>query len=225
MATDPQTAIAALAEEIDHHPRGRVPADLRRRHALAVATELFVERGYDGVSMDDVAAAAGVSKPVVYELVGSKSELFGRIMTAAADDLYTRVSDAIATPSDGAGAATPDAGGALWRGAVAFFTWVDQQQETWGALLAGDAPRSVEAVAEIRVRQTDLVTALLVDSARSSGTTVDPERVSATARAVNGAHEALAHWWRDHPGHTPEDMATVLHDLVMPGLVRLVGPT
>jgi TetR/AcrR family transcriptional repressor of mexJK operon len=53
------------------------PKDLGKRAAiLESAKRLFVEQGYDGVSMDQIAAAAGVSKLTVYSHFGDKDALF-----------------------------------------------------------------------------------------------------------------------------------------------------
>lgn len=53
------------------------PKDLGKRAAiLEAAKRLFVEQGYDGVSMDQIAASAGVSKLTVYSHFGDKDALF-----------------------------------------------------------------------------------------------------------------------------------------------------
>jgi hypothetical protein len=41
--------------------------------------------------------------------------------------------------------------------------------------------------------------------------------------AVNGAYEALAHWWRDNPGVAAETIADWLVSLVLPGVRELIG--
>ncbi len=48
---------------------------------LAAADELFGQRGYDAISVRDIARAAGVNKPLVFYYFGSKEELFGRVLT------------------------------------------------------------------------------------------------------------------------------------------------
>lgn len=53
------------------------PKDLGKRAAiLGAATRLFIEQGFDGVSMDQIATAAGVSKLTVYSHFGDKETLF-----------------------------------------------------------------------------------------------------------------------------------------------------
>lgn len=49
---------------------------------MAAAVELFARNGFDGTSVDDIAAAAGVSKQTVYSHFGSKENLFGLAVSA-----------------------------------------------------------------------------------------------------------------------------------------------
>src|SRR5689334_17478797 len=95
-ASSPDKPMNSLESDVAAYPRGRVPREVRRRHVIALATELFVERSYDGTSMDELARRAGVSKPVVYDLVGSKEELFRDVMTVEAEELSRRISSAVA---------------------------------------------------------------------------------------------------------------------------------
>jgi TetR/AcrR family transcriptional regulator, mexJK operon transcriptional repressor len=60
----------------------------RKRKALLVAaTELFLDKGYDGTSMDDVAAKAAVSKPTVYRFFSDKERLFAEIVSATTGEI------------------------------------------------------------------------------------------------------------------------------------------
>src|SRR5262249_4661922 len=66
---------------------------------MAAASSLFLSRGYDGTSMDDVAALAEVSKPTVYKHFADKERLFYAMVLATTDqmdDLVHLVIDALA---------------------------------------------------------------------------------------------------------------------------------
>ncbi len=65
----------------------REGSPLRRAAILAAARELFVDLGVDGVSMDAIAAKAGVSKVTVYDYFGDKRGLFLAILSAASESL------------------------------------------------------------------------------------------------------------------------------------------
>src|SRR4051794_37843195 len=127
MSSDAKT----LAAEVARYPHRRVPRELRRRHLLSVAEELFVERGYQLSSMDELARRAGVSKPVVYDLVGSKEQLFHEVMARFADELAETVATAVSAETD------PDR--RLHAGALAYFHFVDAHRAHYGALFLSDA--------------------------------------------------------------------------------------
>lgn len=67
--------------------RQRMKADERGKQVLEIATKLFAERGFDGTSMNDIAAACGVTKPVLYAHFESKEVLFKAAMDALGETL------------------------------------------------------------------------------------------------------------------------------------------
>jgi AcrR family transcriptional regulator len=67
----------------------------RRPLVLDAALRLFVERGYGGASMDAIAAAAGVTKPVVYQCYPSKGALFEALLEREEGRLLGAVGEAI----------------------------------------------------------------------------------------------------------------------------------
>ena len=62
-------------------------SDRKRNTLLLAATAVFLEKGYEGTSMDDVATRAEVSKPTVYKYFSDKEELFGEIVHATTDQI------------------------------------------------------------------------------------------------------------------------------------------
>jgi hypothetical protein len=67
-------------------PRPRLPASQRREQLLEVAGSRFAEHGYYGLSMEQLAEAAGVSKPVLYQHFPSKRELYLALVTDAVEE-------------------------------------------------------------------------------------------------------------------------------------------
>jgi len=59
----------------------------KRRSIVDAAREVFMERGYAGASMDAIAAAAGVSKPTVYNHFADKQQLFAQMLSDTIDEL------------------------------------------------------------------------------------------------------------------------------------------
>jgi AcrR family transcriptional regulator len=203
-----------LAAQIAAHPHGRVPRELREQQLLALAGELFAERGYNGASMDELASRAGVSKPVIYDLMGSKEELFRRCVEVASADLYARVAEAVSTLS------SPE--DQLRAGSNAFFRFAADHRRSWDVLFAGGGEFARD-VANIRSRQTQLVIAFLKQGADNFGVAVTDQQVEAGAHAINGAFEALAHWGAEHPEIEPEVLTDWLVAILLPGLQRMAG--
>jgi AcrR family transcriptional regulator len=200
-----------IAGLVARHAHGRVPRELRRRQILAVATELFIGRGFIGASMEEIARRAGVTKPVVYELVGSKEQLFHEVVMAEVARLAARVEAAVN--------AEPDQTLKLRCGTLAFFLFIGERRAAWRALMAmPEAPITAELAAARRIHARS-VAALLARGASETGVEVDPLVLEATAHAINGATEALAHWWNDHPEVTPDALADLVTQLVAPGLL------
>src|ERR1700736_5797477 len=74
----------------------RLPAHRRRRQLLDVAVEVFADRGYHGTSMEGVAEAAGVTKPVLYQHFSSKRELYVELLDDVGSRLVQVVTQAVA---------------------------------------------------------------------------------------------------------------------------------
>ena len=72
----------------------------REREILDAAERIFGERGYQGTSMDEIAAAVGVSKPLVYQYYGSKDGLFRACLSRLRAQLLDAVSDAVLGAKD-----------------------------------------------------------------------------------------------------------------------------
>src|SRR5438477_480036 len=93
----------------------RLPAVQRRRQLLDVSLEVFAQRGFHGASMAEVAEAAGVTKPVLYQHFKSKRDLYLELLDDVGQRLLEEVQKATAAaspisrgPASAASAPTPD---------------------------------------------------------------------------------------------------------------------
>lgn len=167
--------------------RTRVPRAVREQEMLEVAEAAFAERGYEAVSMQDIAVRCGVSKPMVYAYFGSKEGIYLACIERARQELYDAVGRAVA------GSTRPDE--RLWFGTLAFFEWIDDNRESYRVLygpgsLHGEAIAA--ALAELRRDQAALIERLLAESVDAPQRDLEP-----LAHALVGAAEALAAWWLD----------------------------
>lgn len=71
----------------------RMPREQRRSQLLELATTVFTENGFQATSMDDIAAAAGVTKPVLYQHFDSKETLYIEVIDITAQSLLAGVRD------------------------------------------------------------------------------------------------------------------------------------
>jgi AcrR family transcriptional regulator len=194
---------------------GRVPREVRRAHVLGLAEALFAEKGYTAASMDELARRAGVSKPMIYELVGSKDEVFKACMDKAADELEAAVREAVA--------GAPPGRDQLLAGSRAWFRYIDDRRDLWLALLAStDAPISAQVDA-IRRRQTRVVASFVADNLGGfDGLPPAAARLlDAIATAAIGTFEALGRWWSEHPEVTIDALAELCADALLPSALAL----
>src|SRR4051794_20606949 len=111
----------------------RLPAAQRRRQLLDVALHVFAARGFHQTSMDDVAEAAGVTKPVLYQHFRSKRALYLELLDDVGGDLHDKILKATAE------AESPR--GQVRDGFAAYFTFVVERPAAFQLLFGGGARR------------------------------------------------------------------------------------
>src|SRR5688572_18110769 len=188
------------------YPRGRTPRAVREAQMVAAAERLFSERGYHGVSMDEIAAASGISKPMLYDYFGSKEGLLLACVERARGRLFEEIAAAVRQ------AAEPER--ALRAGVEAFLSFADEQRATW-VVLFGEGGRFGETAGAIRAEQAGLIAQLLREL---PGWRAEPdaEQLDAIAHVFVGAAEAVAFWAVDHPEVPLERVADHLMTVLWP---------
>jgi len=104
----------------------------RRPFVLDAAYDLFLLNGFEHTSMDAIAAAAGVSKPVVYACFGSKDELFTAMLDREEERILTETTEALATTG---GAEDPE--GTLIRGFQVFLEAAAKSPDIYRVIFLG----------------------------------------------------------------------------------------
>lgn len=79
----------------------RLSADARRQQILDVAIDEFGRSGYFGTSMNDIAEAAGVTKPVLYQHFDSKADLYRALLDEVGTRLIETIAKATTEAADG----------------------------------------------------------------------------------------------------------------------------
>jgi AcrR family transcriptional regulator len=186
---------------------GQVPRAVRERQLLELAEALFAERGYAGASMDELARRAGVTKPVVYELFGSKDGLFAACVDRSIERLAADISTAVRAQDD------PEE--RLRAGGLAFIRFAAANRVAWDLMSMGGSFE--EKARAVRDSQAELIRELMAEMARDD---VDQRELEVAAHAVNAAYEGVAHWMWAHPDVPIEQIADWIADLLIPGLRR-----
>lgn len=187
-----------MPDAVDTEQRAAVRAGRRRydlTSLLDVAVTVFIERGYDGTSMEDVSRASGLSKSSLYHHIQSKEQLLRMALEGAVEPLFAVLDE------DGA-----TSGRAIDRleHVVRRVVEVLAQRLPFVTLLLrvhGNTP--TERWALERRREFDRLVAALVAEAAAEGDVradVDPDVVT---RLVFGMINSLVEWFRPEGGGEP----------------------
>ena len=196
-----------------------VPRAVREPQILEVAGRVFAARGYHAASMDEIAARADVTKPLIYAYFGSKEGLYIAYIDRAGRDLLERMrtaTDPAAHPSE-----------RLRAGILEFFRFVGERRDGWHVLYSQAAARGgplAEEVATLRTAIARMIGRLLLETIpddRNSDATA--AALDAVAHAVVGAGESLANRSLANPELPPERAAELLVALVQAGIDQTIA--
>lgn len=179
--------------------RRRLSVAERRDELIAAALELFSHKSPEDVSIDDVAAAAGASRALVYHYFGGKQELYLAALSGAAKQL----GELLEPPTDGK---------PLERLRISlrrYFDFVEDHAPGFVALLRGGLANHSGEVGEI----IDRIRALLLDRILTAFGIEEPGPVlRITLRAWMAAVETAGLDWLEHRDMPREDLERLLID-------------
>jgi AcrR family transcriptional regulator len=197
----------------------RLTGSERRERILAAAAEAFAERGYHAASVGQVAEAAGITKPVVYDHFPSKHELFVELMESAREELSARAADAM-----GGDAPLEDR---LRVGVTAFFSYVEEYPATARVLFTPPTgePALLDAARRVQAEATASIAALLVaERDLLPGVRDRRRRLELFGEFLKQGVHGLAIWWSDHPRVPRAVLVDATMDLLWSGLRSHLAP-
>ncbi|MBX7069457.1 MAG: TetR/AcrR family transcriptional regulator [Microthrixaceae bacterium] len=165
----------------------RLPAAERREQLLSVAITVFAEKGFHNTSMNDVADAAGVTKPVLYQHFASKRALYLELLA----EIGAELRDTIAK-------ATADAAGPRQQinlGFVAYFEFVADHADAFRVLF-GDSTRRDEEFADEARRVESSIAELAAEHINIEG--LSWERRLLLGNGIVGLAEGSCRYWLTH---------------------------
>jgi AcrR family transcriptional regulator len=168
-----------------------MPRPEREELILRQAGQIFADGGYERASMDAIAAAAGVSKPMLYAYFGSKEGLYMAYIERTGSELVQRLVGA-----EGGG----DRDARLRSVIGEFLAFVEEHRNGWTVLYRDLNTRRTlaEQVANLRGEIVDEVRRMLEGAPGRRG--LEAPASEGVAHAIVGAGEALANWWLQKPG-------------------------
>ena len=202
--------------------RQRLPAARRRSQLLEVALDRFAASGFHATSMEEIADAAGVTKPVLYQHFGSKRTLYLELLETVGAELLREVADRAAAENHPYQQ--------VLAGFRAYFRFVCERTSAFLLLFGSGARQSDEFADAVRAVETSVAATIagFIDA------DIDDSHRELLGYAIVGLGEVTARLWVSrheedrYPSVDPTEaelLAVRLADLVWAGLRGLPGGT
>ncbi|GAA1545017.1 TetR/AcrR family transcriptional regulator [Brevibacterium picturae] len=185
----------------------RLPREQRRDQLVGVARSVFATRGYRTTSMDTIAEAAGVSKPVLYQHFASKQDLYLALIDDSAAHLDTTLDAAIGSTTD-----PHEKVRATYR---SYFKFVVSHREEFVILFNSDV---YEPEAQDRIRSLRERSASRVMTALKSYTDLDDIQARLLCRTLIGTAEVVVKQLETTPQIDVDTAVTLLTQMSWGGL-------
>ncbi|CAM3756323.1 TetR/AcrR family transcriptional regulator [Nocardiopsis gilva] len=200
-----------MSQQKTRSPKKRMTGRERREQLLDIGRELFAERGFDGTSIEEIAARAGVSKPVVYEHFGGKEGIYAVVVDREMRKLLGMVGDSLTAEH---------ARGKIENAALALLQYVEESSEGF-RILARDS-HAASGTGSFASLISDIATQvehILAEEFRERG--YDPKLAPMYAQSLVGMVALTGQWWLEVRKPKREVVAAHLVNLAWNGLSNL----
>ena len=189
----------------------RMTGHERREQLLDVGRTLFADKGFEVVSVEEIAAKAGVSKPVVYGHFGGKEGLYAVVVDREMNDLLASISDALTAGT---------ARALLEQAGMALFDYIDDNPEGF-RILVRDSPVSQPSgsFASLILDIAAQVEHLLAREFDSHD--ISTKYAAVYSQALVGMVALTGQWWLDVRKPGKDDVVAHLVNLAWNGLEHL----
>ncbi|MDQ3923278.1 MAG: TetR/AcrR family transcriptional regulator [Actinomycetota bacterium] len=192
-------------------------AEARRERIAEVAMEVFADKGYEGTSIGEIARAADITRPVVYDHFRDKKELYLWLLERERNRAVEHVTARL--KADGPASVR------IWRAIDAFFNYAEEHPFAWRMLFresTGDveiieAHRQIQAGAHM-VGAASLARELSMKSAYDRD---EQLKIEMLAELWGSALKGLARWWYDRRDVPRAELVSAAMDALWVGLERL----
>jgi len=192
--------------------RVRMTGAQRRQQLLDIGRELFGQKGFEATSIEEIAARADVSKPVVYEHFGGKEGLYAVVVDREMQLLLDRFTSALAEPGRPRDL--------LERAALVLLDYIEDDTDGF-RVLTRDAPVTSGAgsFSSLIGEVASKVEHLLGRQFDSRG--YDPQLAELYSQALVGMVALVGQWWLDTRSPGKQEVAAHLVNLAYNGLAHL----
>ena len=189
----------------------RMTASERRRQLVDVGKGVFAEFGYDGASVEEIAARARVSKPIVYEHFGGKEGLYAVVVDRESARLLAMITSRL---GPGIGAREQ-----VNASAMAFLDYIEEDPDGFRVLIRDSPSITGGGMAGLLSDVANKAEAVLADFFAPTGVPV--ETAGLYAQALVGMVVRVGAWWSEEREPPKEVVADHLTALAYGGLSRL----
>lgn len=190
--------------------RQRMTGKERREQLLSIGRSVFAERGFEGTSVEEIAARAKVSKPVVYEHFGGKEGLYAVVIDREMLRLEHLITEAL------------DKGRSrqrIERAVMALLTYVEQETDGFQILVRDMTPGKDRSYSTLLNTAVGQVSHILAGSFRRQG--LDEDSALLYGQALVGMVSNTAQWWLDVREPPKEEVAAHIVNLCWYGLAGM----
>lgn len=187
----------------------RMTAAERREQLIAVARTLFAERGFEGAAIEEVAARASVSKPIVYEHFGGKEGLYAVVVDREVQTLLAMMRASLTGETSRT---------ILEQATMALLQYVEENPQGF-QILVRDSPSGPPTFQSILGDVATRVEGLLAETFTRTG--LDPETAPMYAQMLVGMVSFTGQWWLDTRKPAREVVAAHVVNMAWNGLSGL----
>ncbi|GAA3018450.1 hypothetical protein GCM10017559_48100 [Streptosporangium longisporum] len=194
-------------------PRRRMSGKERREQLIQISRTLFAEKGFDGTSVEEIAATANVSKPVVYEHFGGKEGVYAVVVDREMQKLLGMVTEALSASHSLI---------KLERAALALLAYVEENSEGFRILVRDShAASGTGTFASLINDIASQVEDVMVDEFAERG--YEPTLAPMYAQMLVGMVALTGQWWLDVRTPPRQEVAAHLVNLAWNGLTGLAA--
>jgi AcrR family transcriptional regulator len=201
------------AERADRgRPRARMTGPERREQLILVGRGLFADKGFEATSVEEIAAKANVSKPVVYEHFGGKEGLYAVIVDREIQRLLGGINAAL---DEGEGARV-----LLEHATLALLDYIEADPDGFRILVRDSPPgQSTGSFASVLGDVASQVEHLLASEFKQRD--LDPKSAPIHAQMLVGMVALTGQWWLEQRKFKKDQVAAHLVNLAWNGLSGL----